>query len=133
MKSVSRIAGTAALAAAAVWAAGAMSGCHGQHPDRQAEIYKALNRKDMASVEVFENRNNGVITLKGIVGNTNNKTTAEQLVQQAAPSYKVDDQLRVDASGLMNLANPNARAPEMVQLAHPPVQTETPKAKHDSH
>lgn len=123
MKGIIQSSGTLILALATLGAAGAMAGCHAQHPDRKAQVYQALSQHEMASVEVYEDRNHGVITLKGIVGSANNKTQASQLVEQAAPGYRVDNQLTVDANGLMGLANPNSRPPEVEQMAHPPGDT----------
>jgi hypothetical protein len=134
MKGISRLAGAILLAGAAACAAGAMAGCHGQHPDRRSAIYQALNQHHMDSVEVFQDQDHGVITLKGIVGNANSKTQAAQLVQQSAPGYKIDNQLTVDGSGLMSMANPNAKAPQVEQMAHAPGSpgnaTPSAKAKH---
>lgn len=119
MKRITRVAGAVLLAASGAWAAGAMAGCHG-HPDRSSAIYEALNQHHMVSVEVFEDQDHGVITLKGVVGSANSKSQAGQLVQQAASGYTVNNQITVDANGLMSLANPNARPPEVEQMAHPP-------------
>lgn len=120
MKGITRFAGTALLSGILLWGTGAIAGCHGQHPDRRNEVYQALSQHHMESVEVFQDQDHGVITLKGIVGSANSKTQAQQVVQQAAPGYKVDNQLTVDASGIMSMANPNAKAPAVEQMAHPP-------------
>lgn len=110
------------VASAALVAATGFLGCHSaSHPDDQAAIYQALNQHDLASVQVSEDRGNGVITLKGIVGSNDGKARAEQLAQQAAPGYTIQNQLTVDNTGLMSLANPNAKAPEIEQMAHAPV------------
>ena len=121
MKDISRVAGTVLLAAAVAVGTAAIAGCHGLHPDRQAAVYQSLSQHDMLSVEVSQDRYHGVMTLKGIVGSANSKTQAAQLAEQAAPGYTVNNQLTVHAIGLMGLANPNARPPEVVQMAHPPV------------
>ena len=126
MNGVKKIAESAVLATVVLWATGLMAGCHGQHPDRRNAVYAALNTHKMDNVEVFQDQDHGVITLKGIVGSADSKTQAAQLAGQAAPGYKVDNQLTVDASGLMSLANPNARPPDMEQLAHPPTESSDP-------
>lgn len=126
MKGISRIAGSLLLAGATIWAAG---GCHGEHPSREAAVYQALTQHELASVEVFQDRLRGVITLKGIVGSPNSKKQAEQLVEQAAPGYTVNNQLKVDTTGLMGMANPHAKAPELEQLAHAPGNA-TPSSPH---
>jgi hypothetical protein len=129
MKGISRVAVTVLLAGAGACAAGALAGCHGQHPDRRNAIYQALNQHHMDSVEVFQDQDHGVITLKGIVGNAGNKTQAAQLVQQLAPGYTVNNQLTVDTTGLMSMANPNAKPPQLEQMAHAPGSPANPAAK----
>ena len=135
MKGIMQVAGNLLLAVAVVWGAGAMAGCHGQHPDRAGAVYQALNQQHLNSVEVYQNRDRGVITLKGIVGSANGKTQAAQVVQQAAPGYKVDNPLTVDATGIMSMANPNARPPDVEQMAHPQenVANSAPPAKTRRH
>lgn len=110
---------TVFLATAALVATGVL-GCHASHPDDRAAVYQALNQHDLASVEVSQDRGHGVITLRGIVGNQDSKNRAQQLTQQAAPGYTVQNQLTIDKSGLMSLANPSAKRPDAVEMAHPP-------------
>ena len=110
---------TVLLATAALAATG-FPGCHASHPDDRAAVYQALNQHDLASVEVSQDRGQGVITLRGIVGNQDSKNRAQQLAQQVAPGYTIQNQLTIDTSGLMSLANPNAKRPDVEQMAHPP-------------
>lgn len=108
------------LCGAAVISAGLFVGCHGaSHPDDRAAVYKALKQNDLYSVELHQDQNSGVITLTGIVGNSNAKSKAETLAKQAAPGYSISNQLKVDATGIMSMANPNAKPPEVEQSAHP--------------
>lgn len=126
------------LATAAVVAATGFLGCHlTSHPDDRAAVYQAMNQHDLASVEISQDRHSGVITLKGIVGSQDGKNRAQQLAQQAAPGYTIQNQITVDSSGLMSLANPNAERPEAVEMAHPPANngstpSATVKAKPDN-
>lgn len=108
------------------------AGCHSSHPDDSAAVYKALGQNDMSSVQVNQDRDNGVITLNGIVGDQARKDHAQQLAQQAAPGYTIHNHLRVDNSGILGEANPNAKPPQVEQMAHPPVPEEktAPKHKH---
>jgi len=110
---------TVLLAATALAATG-FPGCHASHPDDRAAVYQALNQHDLASVEVSQDRGSGVITLRGIVGSQDSKTRAQQLAQQAAPGYTIQNQLTINSSGLMSMANPHAKAPEVEEMAHPP-------------
>ncbi|MGA2534679.1 MAG: hypothetical protein ABSF53_01600 [Terracidiphilus sp.] len=77
-----------------------IAGCHLAPADAQASVYKALDSKDFASVMVSQNRETGVITLTGIVGAADRKSRAEAIAKQAAPSYTIVDNIRVDSSGL---------------------------------
>jgi osmotically-inducible protein OsmY len=81
----------------------ALAGCHNGHPDDKMAVYNALNSHDLASVEVYQDRDGGVITLRGIVGSAESKARAVSIAQQAAPGYTIRDQMRVEAAGLQNL------------------------------
>lgn len=80
----------------------AVAGCQnwGAHPDVQAAVYKALDSNDLGSVVVSQNRETGIIPLTGIVGAANRKPQAEAIAQQAAPGYRIDDEIRVESAGL---------------------------------
>jgi hypothetical protein len=81
------------------------------HPDDKAAVYQSLDQNDLSSVEVSENRISGVITLKGVVINTDHKARAAVLAQQAAPGYTISNQLQVDKnSGFANPPNGAAGA-----------------------
>lgn len=126
MNVVCRIALNLFVVSAAGLAAAWLSGCHSLHPDDQAAVYKALGQQELSSVEVSEDRASGVITLRGIVGSQDNKQKAEQLTEQAAPGYKVQNQLTVDSTGIMSMADPNAKVPGVQELAHPPASDGNP-------
>lgn len=114
-----RIAGIVLLVSATSLAAGTAAGCHGQHPDDRAAVYQTLSQHDLSNVEVFEDRDHGVITLKGIVGSGDSKNRAEQLTRQAAPGYTVQDQLTLDNTGIMGMAKPDATRPGIEEVAPP--------------
>lgn len=78
----------------------ALVGCQSEHPDVKQAVYSALNQHDMASVEVFQDRRKGEITLRGIVGSRDQKTQAETVAQQAAPGYTIKDQIGVESAGI---------------------------------
>ncbi|HWE87361.1 MAG TPA: BON domain-containing protein [Terracidiphilus sp.] len=99
------------ILAAAVAALTALPGCRSQHPEVKSSVYATLSQHGLASVEVFEDRGNGVITLRGIVGNTDSRGRAEQLVQQAAPGYTVKNQLTVNSTGITATAKPAGNSP----------------------
>jgi hyperosmotically inducible protein len=78
----------------------ALVGCQSDHPDVKQAVYNTLDQHDMRSVEVFQDRRKGEITLRGIVGSADQKTQADQLAQQAAPGYAIKDQIQVQSAGI---------------------------------
>lgn len=128
-----RILRSAALATAAFTFS--FTGCHATHPDDAAAVYQALAQHELASVQVAQDRGNGVITLSGMVGDETRKDRAQQLAQQAAPGYTIRNNLHVDNTGILGEANPNAKPPEVEQMAHPPVDNNqaAPKQKQPQH
>jgi hypothetical protein len=91
------------MVAATVVACGFTAACHSaSHPDDKQAVYSTLDQHDLASVIVDQDRNNGVIKLTGIVGSQDRKDRAQQLAQQAAPGYTIDNQLKVDQSSILN-------------------------------
>lgn len=89
-----------ALGAVALVGLLAVVACQSQHPDDKQAVYNALGQHDMASVEVFQDRRKGEITLRGIVASTDLKTQAETIAQQAAPGYAIKDQIQVHSAGI---------------------------------
>ncbi|HEY2859784.1 MAG TPA: BON domain-containing protein [Terracidiphilus sp.] len=70
------------------------------HPDDRQAIYHALTLHDLSSVTVDQDQNKGVIRLTGIVATSDNKDQAEQVAEQAAPGYSIDNQIQVNRAGL---------------------------------
>jgi hyperosmotically inducible protein len=70
------------------------------HPDDKQAVYNALHENDLRSVEVFQDRHKGEITLRGIVASSDQKAHAVTLAQQAAPGYAIKDQVQVQSAGL---------------------------------
>lgn len=77
----------------------------GSHPDDKQAVYSALTSHDLASVMVEQNRDKGVMKLSGIVGSADSKNRAEQVAQQAAPGYTIDNEVQVDQAGLLDAPN----------------------------
>lgn len=80
----------------------ALVGCQ-SHPDDKQAVYNAMNTNDLRTVEVFQDRRKGEITLRGIVASEDNKTHAENLAQQAAPGYTIKNELQVQPAGLQSM------------------------------
>src|SRR5579863_1681320 len=81
----------------------ALVGCEKQHPDDKQAVYNTLGQHDLSSVEVFQDRRSGEITLRGIVGSEDRKSQAESLAKQAAPDYTIKNQIQVESAGLEGL------------------------------
>jgi hypothetical protein len=108
------IRGTILILAAAGIGAGPIAGCRAhQHPDDKSAVYQKLNQNELASVEVFQDRHSGVITLKGVVGSQADRQKAESMAAQAAPGYTIQNHLSVNNTGIMSMAKPNASAPQV--------------------
>jgi len=107
-----------ALAGVALVGLLALVACHGDHPDNKQAVYNALNQHDLRSVEVFQDRRKGEITLRGIVGSNDQKTQAVNFAQQAAPGYAIKDQIQVQSAGLQGLeqqAQKNAKLDSAIE------------------
>jgi hyperosmotically inducible protein len=89
-----------ALAGVALVGLLALIGCQSKHPDVKQAVYSALNQHELRSVEVFQDRGKGEITLRGIVSSPDQKTSADNLAQQAAPGYTIRDQIQVQSAGI---------------------------------
>jgi hyperosmotically inducible protein len=84
--------GSTAILAAAF----ALAGCQSAtHPDEKAAVTNSLNSNNLNSVDVSQDRDKGVITLKGNVESQNLKSQAEDLAKQAAPDYTIADEIGV--------------------------------------
>lgn len=93
---------------------GPIAGCRAnEHPDDQSAVYQKLSQNDLASVEVFQNRRSGVITLKGMVASQDGKKKAESLTTQAAPGFTIQNQLTVQNTGIVSMAKPDTSAPRV--------------------
>ena len=99
MKNTSTRIGLLALAAVLLVGLLALAGCQ-KHPDVKQAVHNSLNQHDLRTVEVFEDRKNGEITLRGIVATPEEKASAHQLTQQAAPGYTIKDQIQVQSAGI---------------------------------
>jgi|SRR5665213_256925 len=98
------------LCAATALLGGAMlfSGCEKSHPDEKGAVNQALNSGNYSSIDVSQDRDKGVITLKGNVTNADDKSKAGDLAKQAAPDYTIANEIGVrppDASNPGSVAS----------------------------
>jgi hypothetical protein len=69
-------------------------------PDDVRAIYSAFHANDLTSISVDQDQQKGVIRLTGIVTSADRRDLAQQIAQQAAPDYTIDDQIQVNRAGL---------------------------------
>jgi hyperosmotically inducible periplasmic protein len=83
-------------------AVGTLAGCSGTaaSPDVSESIRKSLDRAGFKDVSVSQDREKGVVTLGGQVGNENDKSEAESLAKSLAGAQVVADQIAVIPKGV---------------------------------
>ncbi len=73
-----------------------IAGCQNKtHPDEKSAVTNSLNSNNLGSVDVSQDRDKGVMTLKGNVASADAKQQAESLAKQAAPDYTVANEIGV--------------------------------------
>jgi hyperosmotically inducible protein len=73
-----------------------VSGCnHAAHPDEKSAVTNSLNSNSLSAVSVSQDRDKGVMTLKGNLASQEMKNQAENLARQAAPDYTIADEIGV--------------------------------------
>jgi hyperosmotically inducible periplasmic protein len=73
-----------------------MGGCQDKnHPDEKASVNNSLSSNNLGSVDVSQDREKGVMTLKGDVASADAKQQAESLAKVAAPDYTVANEIGV--------------------------------------
>jgi hyperosmotically inducible periplasmic protein len=83
-------------AATALAAALAFAGCQkATHPDEKSAVTNALNSISLSAVDVSQDREKGVMTLKGNVASQDQKDHAEAAAKQAAPDYTIANEIGV--------------------------------------
>jgi len=78
----------------------AVAGCNkASHPDEKSAVTDALKNNNLSAVSVSQDRDKGVMTLKGNLDSQDLKSQAENLAKQAAPDYTVADEIGVRPPG----------------------------------
>lgn len=87
---------TAAILAGAM----AVAGCNKPaHPDEKSAVTDSLKNSNMSAVSVSQDRDKGVMTLKGNLDSQDLKNQAENIAKQAAPDYTVANEIGVRPPG----------------------------------
>jgi len=76
-----------------------VAGCNKQFPDEKSAVSNSLSSNNLGAVTVSQDREKGVMTLKGDVASDDLKTQAENLSKQAAPDYTVANEIGVRPPG----------------------------------
>ena len=90
------------LRSSAAILAGALivAGCNKPaHPDEKSQVNDALKNNNLSAVSVSQDRDKGVMTLKGDVPSEDQKNQAENVAKQAAPDYTVANEIGVRPPG----------------------------------
>jgi len=78
----------------------AVAGCNKpSHPDEKSAVSDALKNNNLSAVSVSQDRDKGVMTLKGDVDSQDIKNQAENVAKQAAPDYTIADEIGVRPPG----------------------------------
>jgi hyperosmotically inducible periplasmic protein len=73
-----------------------IAGCqHKAYPDVKSAVTDSLKSNDLGKIDVWQDRDKGVITLKGDVAADSDRMQAENLARQAAPSYTIADEIGI--------------------------------------
>ncbi len=77
-----------------------LAGCsRNDHPDVKYAVDSAMTQNGLGVVKVSQDRNKGVVTLKGDVESEDQKARAENIARQAAPGYTIANELGVTPPG----------------------------------
>ncbi|HTM17966.1 MAG TPA: BON domain-containing protein [Terracidiphilus sp.] len=93
------------LRSSAAILAGALivAGCNKPaHPDEKSQVNDALKNNNLSAVSVSQDRDKGVMTLKGDVDSMDLKNQAENAAKQAAPDYTIANEIGVRPPGESN-------------------------------
>ena len=78
----------------------AVAGCEKPiHPDEKSAVTDSLKNNNLSAVDVSQDREKGVMTMKGNVDSQDLKTQAGELAKQAAPEYTIADEIGVRPPG----------------------------------
>lgn len=80
-----------------------LSGCRSnQHPDCRMAVYNALDKSNLRSINVAQDRGAGTLTLTGVVGSMDRRQQAETIAKQSAPGYQIADKIQIHTTGLQD-------------------------------
>jgi hyperosmotically inducible protein len=73
-----------------------IAGCHhSSYPDAKGAVQDTLKANNLGKIDVSQDRDKGVMTLKGDVASDSDKQQAEDLSKKAAPGYTIANEIGV--------------------------------------
>lgn len=93
----------------------AMGGCNKSYPDEKAAVDQALSSNDFGTVGVSQNRDKGVMTLRGNVAVPGDKDRAEKIAQRAAPDYTIANEIGVRPADVPGAAGADAKLDSAIE------------------
>jgi hyperosmotically inducible protein len=92
-----------------------IGGCNKSYPDEKADVDKALTSSDFGTVGVSQDRDHGVMTLRGNVGLPGDKDRAEKIAQRAAPDYRIANEIGVRPADVPGAAGADAQLDSAIE------------------
>ena len=92
-----------------------IGGCHKSYPDEKAAVDQALTTNDFGTVASSQDRDKGVMTLRGNVAYPADKTRAEKIAQRAAPDYTIANEIGVRPEGMANAAGMDSKLDSAIE------------------
>jgi hyperosmotically inducible protein len=92
-----------------------IGGCNKSYPDEKPAVDQALTGNDFGTVGVSQDRQKGVMTLRGNVGLPGDKTRAEKIAQRAAPDYTIANEIGVRPETMPGAAGADAKLDSAIE------------------
>lgn len=92
-----------------------MGGCNKSYPDEKSAVDQALTSNDFGTVGASQDRDKGVMTLRGNVGTPGDKDRAGKIAQRAAPDYTIANELGVRPEGVPNAAGMDSKLDSAIE------------------
>lgn len=92
-----------------------IGGCNKSYPDEKSAVDQALTSNDFGTVGVSQDRDKGVMTLRGNVGLPADKDRAEKIAQRAAPDYRIANELGVRPENMPGAAGADAKLDSAIE------------------
>lgn len=89
--------------------------CNKSYPDEKPAVDQALSSDDFGTVGVSQDRNKGVMTLRGNVAVPGDKDRAGKIAQRAAPDYTIANEIGVRPAQVPGAAGADAKLDSAIE------------------